>query len=300
MARLPALDILLTMDPAQRAEYDGSLAEAQSFARRLPLVRVVVPDASTDPGNRERLQREARQIEDIFHHGRLKPEHESANAHAVAGRLGVGHSLYFHAGRTHPDYGKLALVFRELPGDDSADATPFGLGGLLCTSNGRWHDTGSCTSPVAHDPEPDQVDFVRESRWTSAWREQAGSFLAAYFGVELHRYFLPEAEGKPKREDPAGIHADPHARDWRSWTIEVRFTREIDLFEVLNRGALQAWAIDTRLATQLQRLEQVRGQSYPWWNELRRSVSRQIVAPGLGTAELFAQVDGEVRDQCLR
>jgi hypothetical protein len=287
------------MDPTWQAEYRARLPAAQAFARKLPLVRVAVPDASGTPGHAERELREATQIEDIFRLGRLKPGHESANAHAIAGKLGVGPSLYVHGGRTHPDYGGLALVFSGLPGDESADVTPFGLGGLLCPASGPLHDQGKCTSPVAHDDEAEQRAFVAASRWISGWREPAGRFLAMYFGTALDRYFLPGADGKPERADPAGIHADPHTRDWRSWTFEVRLTGEIDLFDVLARGGLQAWAIDKELERRLDRETATTGASYPWWNELRRTSRLRVQANASGAAELFAQVDGEVRDRCL-
>lgn len=297
MSRPAALTILPIQDPTWRAEYQGAIAGARSFADRLPLVRVVVPE----PSNEERAQREQTQIEDVLRKGLLRPAHESKNTHAMAKRLEVDPSLYFHAGRTHPQYGKLALVFRRLPQDDAVDATPFGLGGLLCNKAWPGHVQGECTSPVAHDAEAAQIEFVSDSRWTSAWRDQAAHFLAAYFGDGLERYFLPGAAGKPNRPDPAGIYTDAWSRDWRSWTIEVRITQEVDLFQVLASGDLEAWAIDGQLETWLEQNVRATGAVYPWWEALLKvAKDRRIEAPGLGVEAAFAEIDREVKDRCLR
>jgi hypothetical protein len=212
----------------------------------------------------------------------------------------VGERLYLHAGRTHPAYGKMALVFRQLPGGAAEDATPFGLGGLLCDQKSIWHDEGACAAPVAHDPEVDQEQFVKASIWGADWRGHAGEFLATYFGDDLSKYFAPGVDGKPKRPDPAGIHADPWCRDWRSWTVEVRFAGEVDLFEALTTDALMFWAIDSQLEARLDTEVSTTGADYPFLNALLRSKARRIDDPGTGTGKLFDLVDEEVQRQCLR
>jgi hypothetical protein len=194
----------------------------------------------------------------------------------------------------------MALIFGPLDEELKAEATPFGIGGLLCKGSGRYHDAGQCTSPVAHDPQSDQVAFVAASSWNTAWRERAAHFLAAFFSPSLGDYFLPADQGKPKHADPAGIYSDPHSRDWRSWTIEVRMLEDVDLSAVVRRGNVQAWAMDTQLEDRLRQRIQATGATFPWWEELLRSQARRVEADGATIAELFKRIDDEVRDQCLR
>lgn len=278
------------MDAAWEAQYRATLPSAERFARNVPLVRVVIP------GNK----REETEIDDVLKRGRLCTTHQSPTSAQLEDDLQVKRSLYFHAGRTHPDYGKMALIFHPMVEEAKGEATPFGIGGLLCPTTGHYHDSGQCTSPVAHDPKDDQIDFVAVSRWSADWREQAGRFLAAFFGPSLGGYFLPADQGKPQRADGAGIYTDPHSRDWRSWTIEVRLLEDVELATVLRRGGIQTWAMDPQLEDRLRQRAQATGATFPWWEELMRSKARRLDVPGATIAELFKQIDEEVRDQCLR
>ncbi len=279
------------MDPAWKAEYQACLPAATEFARRVPLVRVVIPG---------RKDREETEIDDVLKQGRLRTTHQSQASAQLEDELNVRRSLYFHAGRTHPDYGKMVLVFRPMDEEAKGEATPFGIGGLLCTRTGPYHAAGQCTSPVAHDPKQDQVAFVADSCWATDWREKAAHFLAAFFSPSLDCYFLPADQGKPRRADGAGIYSDAHSRDWRSWTIEVRLLEDVELTLVLRRDGVQAWAMDEQLEDRLRQRAQATGVMFPWWEELMRSQARRVAAAGATIAELFKQIDEEVKDQCLR
>ncbi len=296
MTRLPALSVLPFTDDVSKTEYEQAHTAAQKFAGTVPLVRVVIPDPTP-----VRPQREHEQIEDILRRGQLRPSHESDNSHAVAADLGVGRRLYLHAGRTHPDYGKMVFVFRRSPQTVAVDATPFGLGGLCCSQTGRWHMIGSCTAPVAHDPKEEQKAFVQASLWGADWRDQAAQFVAAYFGANLSDYFAPDDNGKPRRADPAEIYTDVGSRDWRSWTVEVRLDGEINLFEEVANGNLLCWSIDEHLEARLEEEISRTGAQFPFWERLVRDAAKlRIANPGYGVQDLFRLIDMEIMKLCLR
>lgn len=146
---------------------------------------MVVP--GTDP-------RKTQETDDVLRDGKILLSHKSSCAAAGERRLGAADGVYFHAGRTHPAYGKVALVFRPLAEEDRAEVTPFGLGALLCRGNGDIHDQRRCVVPVAHLPDPEQAAFVAASTWRSDWRDHAPHFVAAYFGSELDAYFALDGE----------------------------------------------------------------------------------------------------------
>jgi hypothetical protein len=110
-------------------------------------------------------------------------------------------------GRTHPAYGKVALVFRPLDEEEHAEVTPFGLGGLLCKGSGDGHDQRHCMAPVAHLEDAEQAAYVAASTWRSNWRDadHAAQFVALYFGANLDAYFADADTSRPVRPDPAGV-----------------------------------------------------------------------------------------------
>lgn len=230
---MPALSPLSNLPPDWKVEYEAAFPQALSVAQRLPLVRVVLPSHT---------ERRAEEALDVFSSGVLKRSHKSPRSTEIETRLAVPNSLYFHAGRPHPDYGSAILVLGHA--DGAVEATPFGLGALDCNGTSKAHSDGACLSPVAHWPIARQEEFVRSSRWSSNWRDHTAEFLALYFANDLHQYFAPGSAGRPVRRDPEGI-CDEANKDWRSWTIEVRLQEDLDLRGALEKGLLLYWAMES-------------------------------------------------------
>ncbi len=287
----PALAALGGMDAAERDAYEKALPAAIEFVVRLPLVRVVVPLGGP---------RKVTETDDALRDGKLLPSHKSPNAAAKERRLRAADGVYFHAGRTHPVYGKVALVFSPLEEEEEAEITPFGLGGLLCDGTGTDHDERRCVTPVAHLPEADQADFVAASTWREDWREHAPKFLAAYFGADLDAYFAAEAVGRPTQLDPAGVfHPTTGSLDWRAWTFEVRIAAEVDLYRVLDSGRVMMWAMEDQLYNELT-LRRAGAGEPPWWfSKLMQKRVRRISVPNGTFEEVLQAVDAEVKRLCL-
>jgi hypothetical protein len=287
MTVAPALVALGSMDPAWKDAYENALPAAAALLAKLPLVRVVVP-----------VGRKKMETEDVLRDGKLLPTHKSPSAADKERRLAGTDSVYFHAGRTHPAYGKVALVFHPLDEEARAEVTPFGLGGLLCDKpEGNGHpQPPECVLPVSHLEESEQAAFVKDSTWTSSWRERAGHFLAAYFASDLDAYFALADSGRPRRLDPAGVfHSKTGSRDWRAWTFEVRIAGEIDLHRVLDAGRVMMWAMDEELYDELTRPS---AEGPPtWFSKLQERVPR-MGSPGALFNEVLREVDEEVKRAC--
>jgi hypothetical protein len=285
----PALAALKGMDAAWKDAYDQALPAAITFVAKLPLVRVVVPGAPV---------RKNQETDDVLRDGKILPSHKSTFAADGERRLGAADGVYFHAGRTHPAYGKVALVFRPLAEENRAEVTPFGLGALLCPGNGDIHDQRRCVVPVAHLSEPEQAAFVAASTWRSDWRDQAPHFVAAYFGSELDAYFATEAVGRPTRLDPAGVF-DPTtgSLDWRAWTFEVRIAAEVDLHRVLDSGRVMMWAMEEQLYNELV-LRTANAGEPPWWFSKLQKQGRRISRPNASFEDVLMAVDAEVKQAC--
>jgi hypothetical protein len=287
----PALAALGGMDAAWRDAYDKTLPAAVRFVAKLPLVRVVVP----------RGPRKGMETDDTLRDGKLLPRHKSPVARKGEQRLGAADGVYFHAGRTHPVYGKVALVLYPLDEEDKAEVTPFGLGGLLCDKpEGLAHPRPpECVLPVSHIEESEQAAFVQSSTWRSPWRDPAGHFLAAYFGSNLDAYFAAGDAGRPARLDPAGVyHPMTGSHDWRAWTFEVRIPAEIDLHRVLESGRVMMWAMEEHLYNEI--AQRAADAEPPWWfSTLIEKQVRRIGSPGASFVEVLQEVDAEVRRACL-
>jgi len=243
---MPALDVIATFTDHDRSLYERDRPAAEQFATRLPLVRVVVPRA---PGRR------IQEIEDVFAGGVLRTEHRGAGTRDIEAQLGIGPFLYFHAGRSHSDYGDAIFVFDDLEG--SYEATPFGLGGLCCPGPpDPFHLRCQCVDPVAHESQVRQSQFVSDSTWKPQWRSEAAKYLAAYFGGRLEEYFDSSPSAKPTLTDPDLIFGDSRNTDWRAWTIEVRSSSDVNLFDVVRSGCILWWGVpdwleDTMFVTAL-------------------------------------------------
>src|SRR5687768_16440710 len=119
---MPALDPLSSMTPGEAAEQSALLPASGAISMSMPLVRVVVPNNDRGPA----------EILDVFAHGILRKAHKSAHSRKLELDLGTADSLYFHAGRTHPQYGLAVIVIQDCP--KPVEVTPFGLGGLCCSN----------------------------------------------------------------------------------------------------------------------------------------------------------------------
>jgi hypothetical protein len=289
----PALAALDGMDPAWKDAYDDALPAAAAFVAKLPLVRVVVPHVEPRKGT---------ETDDTLRYGRILPRHKSLASAESERKLGAADGIYFHGGRTHPAYGKVALVLYPLDQEAQAEVTPFGLGGLLCKGSGEHHDARHCVAPVAHLSEPEQAAYVAASTWRSGWRapDQAARFIAAYFGADLGAYFSAEDAGRPTRLDPAGVfHPTTGCRDWRAWTFEVRIAAEIDLFRVLDSGRVMMWAMDDELFAELIQRQPAPLEPSWWLAKLMQTEVRRIAWPEASFEDLLMTVDREVKKACL-
>lgn len=291
MTVAPALTVLEALDDVGKAAYETVLPAATQFVAKLPLVRVVVP-----LGPRKNVE-----TEDTLRDGKLLPSHKSPLAAKKDRELGAADGIYFHAGRTHPVYGKVAFVFSLLEEEEKAEVTPFGLGGLLCDRTGEAHEARGCVAPVAHFSGADQKSFVEGSTWRSDWRDHASKFLAAYFGDDLGAYFAAEALGRPTRCDPAGVfHPTTGSLDWRSWTFEVRIATEVDLHAVLDSGRVMMWAMEEQLYNEVALRTAGAGEP-PWWfSKLMKKQVRRITVPNaLLFEDVLQAVDAEVKRLCM-
>lgn len=212
-------------------------------AKKLPLVRVVIP--RTDP------KRRREEISDVLIHGDLRRTHKSARSRDIERRLQLPESLYFHAGRPHEDYGDAIFIIEDTANGVEVEATPFGLGQLLCEKKTDMHTQGRCLAPISHEDDFKQRLFVQGSIWKADWRDRAAQYLALYFGSDPSRYFMEGDKGKPKKHDPDCIYSNDDNKDWRSWSIEVRVLGDISLFDVLARKRLLFWAMKKKVVSEI-------------------------------------------------
>jgi hypothetical protein len=127
--------------------------------------------------------------------------------------LGFPRSVYFYAGRAHPSFGNLALVFgSNCQRGHSGSVTPFDTGGFV------WQPTPPINVRLAPNDEMlHRVRYCKNSELKlDEWRDAFARTLAAYFD-ELRDYWT----GRPARSDPEGLY-ELNA-DWRCWTFEIRF-----------------------------------------------------------------------------
>lgn len=240
---MPALDVLNALPNNWKTEFNKAILKAQMVAKKLPLVRVVIP--RTDP------KRRREEISDVLIHGDLRRTHKSDRSRDIERRLHVPESLYFHAGRPHEDYGDAIFIIEDTANGVEVEATPFGLGQLLCGKKTDMHKQGRCLAPISHEDDCKQRLFVRGSIWKADWRDRAAQYLALYFGSDPSRYFMEGDKGKPQKHDPDCIYSNDDNKDWRSWRIEVRVLGDISLFDVLARKQLLFWAMKKRWLAKL-------------------------------------------------
>lgn len=275
---------------------------AERIAGRMPLVRVVV-NLSRVGGRVE--------IEDIFESGVLKPGHKSECASLKERLLRTGDALYFHGGRTHPQYGKAVLVLRDVA--CALEATPFALGGLLCRHpsldheecfdlDADMHQRRGCAHPIAHDPIDEQIAFVAEANWGTHWRARLADYLDAHFEGRSDLYFAPGSEGRPRTHEPNGVSRHAMHDDWRAWTVEVRALEAIDLFRAFDQ--IMFWALDPMLEDRLARETSRRGMSmtdrYPFYDKLRRAPDRRVGNDTTDFGETLTLINRRIEEELNR
>ncbi len=290
---MPALDLLATIDDADREAFQSALPRAGEVAKRTPLVRVVVPR------HEDRAFIEAHEI---FIDGLLRLNHKSAKSRRIEIELGAGDAVYFHAGCASPEYGRAVFALQHISQD--VEVTPFGLGALICTgkSSDPLHKAGSCVSPVAHWSRANKVSFVRDSTWRDDWRDRFADYLACYFGGQLDRYFSMQASGKPQVVDPERIFASRRNKDWRIWTLEVRVLGDVNLFDAVRAGTIVLWGVPPNVEKQLKvaalaarrRLSHMR----PLWAQLPRDKRRTVAS--VSPRSIFAAINRELAEVALR
>jgi len=272
--------------------FPEQLPKAKKVAELLPLVRVAVPGAAP---------RREEELGDLLKLGLLKLTHKSPRARGKEERLQAPDSLYFHAGRTHPDYGDFVVA---LEGPlEKWEASPSGLGSLLCDQ--EPHDPTEvhegCLAPVAHRPLEQQQYHYKNNNWTEDWCSKAGGFLATYFGQNgLARYFAPGEEGRPDLDDPDQIFHNHNVKDWRAWTIEVRATTDVDLGTALDQRTLLWWGISQKLRREIERRTRD-GEEFSFYERLCRETKHLQIEQMYGNpCEIFELADQQAKQRvCL-
>jgi hypothetical protein len=201
MAALTDSDARVNADASWRSMFDRNIASALEVAAKMPLVHVsghYVP------------------FVDVI----LAPPHELPTSEASAGycsdytrsaedNLGINRSVYFYAGRAHPDFGSIALAFG--PACEAAhtgSVTAFDTGGLHGKFI-RWNLPDYDATTLRGFMADSVIDLAE-------WRAHFADYLAIYFDP-LSEYWF----GRPSRVDPEEIFQA--GNEWRAWVFEVRF-----------------------------------------------------------------------------
>jgi hypothetical protein len=152
--------------------------------------------------------------------------------------IGFPRSVHFYAGRAHPAFGSVAVVFG--PGcqqGHSGSATPFDTGGFV------WQPVPPMkVRLVPNDELPQRISYCRKSELSlDEWRQAFARFLAAYFD-KSEDYWT----GRPSRPDPEGLYELND--DWRCWAFEIRFAEAQPIHDRV------AWCADESVMQALFRL----------------------------------------------
>jgi hypothetical protein len=229
MAVFTDLDGRVGSPPFDRAAYNHRLPACRAVAERMLLVHV---------SGRERpfettIQNPPHEIPTSVDHGYCSDLTRRAEA-----LLGLEPSVYFYAGRAHPDFGTLAMAFAPTcEAGRTGSATPFDTGGLVHPR--RFIQVRL----VPTDGEAERVEYGRSSEVPlSEWRDVFARVLAAYFPVELDYW-----QGGPIPFDPEGLY-ELNIGNWRAWTFEVRFGEGQSVFD------RAAWCADEPTMSKLRRL----------------------------------------------
>lgn len=209
MPILTDLDQRLQRPPFDAEQYQSRLPAAQSVAERIHLVHVT--GALTD---KEEWNVFISIVSETPHEIPTS-EHTiycSDETRQAEDALGLARSVYFYAGRAHPSFGNIAMVFgADCQQDRNGSATPFDTGGFV------WQPTPHVKVRLEPNDElTERVRYCRHSELTlDQWRDAFARVLAAYFD-RLEDYWT----GRPARLDPDGLYELND--DWRCWTFEIR------------------------------------------------------------------------------
>jgi hypothetical protein len=164
------------------------------------------------------------------------------NARFVEDQLDHTRSVYFYAGRAHPDYGSMALAF---PASSERNrfhaATPFDSGGLV-KHEAELH-TAFRLLLVPDDTLTARVAYCRASVVSSpdTWRRELGRWFAYYYPSGAHGYWTDRP-----RPDPEELYSS-NGDEWRAWTWEVRFRRGPNVVR-----EAEAWTADMGYINELE------------------------------------------------
>jgi hypothetical protein len=190
--------------------------------------------------------------------------------------------VYFYAGRAHPDFGNVALVFAAgCEVDHTGSATPFDTGGLMRA------DRPIRLRLVPADGESKRTQYCKASEIPlPRWRDVFAQVLAAYFDRAAD-YWL----GRPRPYDPEGLYELND--DWRAWTFEVRFS------EAQAMDARVAWCSDESVMAALRRLQDEHGARLPGGppTALDRFLQGPPALEPAGTPEFCTRVERWVRKE---
>lgn len=203
MPALTHLSSRLSKDPKWRAVYLRNLPMCKAIAKELCLVHV--------SGNAKRVS-----FSELISSSPFQlPTSEalygycSGKTREAEDMLGLKRSLYFYAGRAHPNFGKIALAFEgKCENSHSGSATPFDTGGVA---------DGKIATNLS-DARPSILRWFTSNSMFSLgkWRIAFAHFLAAYF-TQPSDYW----SGRPFKDDPEELFTKN--ADWRAQVFEIRF-----------------------------------------------------------------------------
>lgn len=196
--------------------------------------------------------------------------------------LGLPPSVYFYAGRAHPDFGSSAFAFAAgCEESHTGSASPFDTGGLLSDPphiKVRLEPT---------DGKSERVAFGKASEMPlDRWRNAFGKCLAAYFDSDLDYWHK-----RPSVPDPEGLFELND--DWRAWTFEIRFSEGQSIHERV------AWCADETVMSHLRRLADQQPSAIPGDppTGLDQFFAGPLALEPAGTPQFCARIEHWVREQ---
>ncbi|MCO6459495.1 MAG: hypothetical protein J5I93_29635 [Pirellulaceae bacterium] len=277
MPVLTDLEDRLLHPPFDAAEYRARLPAAQAAAENIHVLHVTAAFARSPEWSvfLSILGAPPHEIPTSDH-----PDYCSDETRRAEALLGYPPSVYFYAGRAHPEFGNLALAFDAgVQVGRIGSVTPFDSGGIV------WQPDPHIQVRLADDSMQGRVDYCHQSLLSlEEWRDGLGRVLAAYFD-QLQDYWT----GRPVRFDPEGLFELND--DWRCWTFEIRLAEPQPILDCV------AWCADEAVMHELFRLHAgeavVPGQPRPVHQFLRQRLDSE---PG-GTPFYCRAMETWVREQ---
>ena len=277
MALLDKIDSRIRRDPEWKRTAKAAYKQSRVTATRIPLLHVT-------GSRRFPFLRVCTDYD-----GEIPTSADTDGASAATrhkeDEFGFGRSLYFYAGRAHPEYGDAALGFApsveeghtgsvtatgyyasqdhtHLPCNDPAlskgyiAASTYALGPHETVSVPPWPKTSKVFGLLrvvarlwcsVHKRLP-FLPKPTSFQKIPRWRAFFAIMLAAYF-PDNRSYW----EGRPFRDDPDGVFRQ--VDDWRAWAWEVRFSEPESLRNV------KAWCPKPEVWDEIQ--DVVKGTTFP-------------------------------------